>query len=212
MDKVVDELVKNIESQDYHIDTGILGAKYLFNALANNGRIDVAYRMATQTTAPSYGNWIEQGATTLWEDWPGASSLNHIMFGDISAWFYKYLAGIQLDPDAPGLCTLPDPAAAGGRPEVGQGPHRHRPRADRIELEDRRGQVHPECHRAGQHHRDGLHPHKQSADAFRNPARPSVGPPASAKSDRPRACWSSMRPAGSTNLRPRRRNESEKTI
>jgi alpha-L-rhamnosidase len=102
MDKVVDELVKNIESQDNHIDTGILGAKYIFNALANNGRIDVAYRMATQTTAPSYGSWIEKGATTLWEDWPGASSLNHIMLGDISAWFYKFLAGIQLDPDAPG--------------------------------------------------------------------------------------------------------------
>ncbi|NLH15170.1 MAG: family 78 glycoside hydrolase catalytic domain [Phycisphaerae bacterium] len=103
MDKITGELVKNIESQDHHIDTGILGAKYIFNSLANNGRIDVAYKMATQTTAPSYGNWIEKGATTLWEDWPGASSLNHIMFGDLSAWFYKYLAGIQIDPDAPGF-------------------------------------------------------------------------------------------------------------
>ncbi len=106
MDKVVDALVRNIESQDYHIDTGILGAKYIFNALADNGRIDVAYRMATQTTAPGYGYWIEKGATTLWEDWPGGSSLNHIMFGDISAWFYKYLAGIQVDPDYPGFARF----------------------------------------------------------------------------------------------------------
>src|ERR1019366_9668317 len=43
----------------------------------------------------------EQGATTLWENWNGAESRNHIMYGDISAWFYKALAGINLDPATP---------------------------------------------------------------------------------------------------------------
>ena len=46
---------------------------------------------------------LEQGATTLWEQWNGTESRNHIMFGDISAWFYKALAGIQPDPEAPGF-------------------------------------------------------------------------------------------------------------
>jgi alpha-L-rhamnosidase len=50
---------------------------------------------------PSWGWWIEQGATTLWEQWNGSESRNHIMFGDISAWFYKALAGINPDPAVP---------------------------------------------------------------------------------------------------------------
>jgi alpha-L-rhamnosidase len=97
--KTLDRLVENIEKNNYNIDTGILGAKCIFTALTINGRHDVAYKMATQTTYPSYGHWIERGATTLWEDWGGGASLNHIMFGDISTWFYKYLAGINIDPD-----------------------------------------------------------------------------------------------------------------
>jgi alpha-L-rhamnosidase len=99
--RVVSNLVANVEQHDGHIDTGILGAKYLLNALLDNGRADVAYRIASQKDLPSWGWWIEQGATTLWEQWNGTESRNHIMFGDISAWFYKALAGINLDPAAP---------------------------------------------------------------------------------------------------------------
>ena len=75
-----------------------MGANYLFRTLRDNGKQWVAFRIATQTTAPSYGDWIGRGATTLWEDWGDGASRNHIMFGDISAWFYQTLAGIQLDP------------------------------------------------------------------------------------------------------------------
>ncbi len=94
-------LVAAVEKANGHIDTGILGAKYLLNALLENGRADVAYRIASQKDLPSWGWWLEQGATTLWEQWNGTESRNHIMFGDISAWFYKALAGINLDPTAP---------------------------------------------------------------------------------------------------------------
>ena len=98
---VLSNLVANVEQRQGHIDTGILGAKYLLNALLENGRADVAYRIASQKDLPSWGWWIEQGATTLWEQWNGGESRNHIMFGDISAWFYKALAGINLDPANP---------------------------------------------------------------------------------------------------------------
>jgi alpha-L-rhamnosidase len=101
--KVLAQLIANIEKQGWHLDTGILGAKYVPNTLTDMGRADVAYRLATQTTPPSYGAWVKQGATTLWEDWYGGASLDHIMFGDISAWFYKTLAGINLDPERPGF-------------------------------------------------------------------------------------------------------------
>ncbi len=99
--RVLNSLVAAVEKSNGHIDTGILGAKYLLNALLENGRADVAYRVASQSDLPSWGWWIEQGATTLWEQWDGSESRNHIMFGDISAWFYKALAGINLDPAAP---------------------------------------------------------------------------------------------------------------
>jgi alpha-L-rhamnosidase len=63
----------------------------------------VAWAVASQRTAPSWGWWIGQGATTLWEEWNGSSSRNHIMYGDILAWFYKALAGLNPDPSAPGF-------------------------------------------------------------------------------------------------------------
>ncbi len=102
-ERVVSNLVFAVENANNHIDTGILGAKYILNALTENGRPDVAYRIASQNDLPSWGWWIEQGATTLWEQWNGEDSRNHIMYGDISAWFYKALAGINPDPAAPGF-------------------------------------------------------------------------------------------------------------
>jgi alpha-L-rhamnosidase len=110
---VLSNLVAAVEKRNGHIDTGILGAKYLLNALLENDRADVAYRIADQRDLPSWGWWLDQGATTLWEQWNGAESRNHIMFGDISAWFYKALAGIQpptgnelLNADEPDTFTL----------------------------------------------------------------------------------------------------------
>jgi alpha-L-rhamnosidase len=100
---VAARLADAVKKADNHLDTGILGAKYLFRTLSENGHHDLAYAIACQTTAPSYGDWIRRGATTLWEDWGDGSSRNHIMFGDISAWFYQYLAGIQIDPTKPGF-------------------------------------------------------------------------------------------------------------
>jgi len=101
--KVVKQLVAEVEKADFHLDTGILGAKYLFRALSDGGRHDLAYRIACQTTPPSYGDWIARDATTLWEDWRDGASRNHIMFGDISGWFHQYLAGLNSDPREPGF-------------------------------------------------------------------------------------------------------------
>jgi alpha-L-rhamnosidase len=96
-------LVEAVKKNNGHIDTGILGSKYLLNALSQMGRSDVAYTVASQETQPGWGWWIKQGATTMWEQWNGNDSRNHIMFGDINAWFVKILAGINPDPAAPGF-------------------------------------------------------------------------------------------------------------
>lgn len=103
VDMVLGHLIRCIEDADYHVDCGILGTKYILNVLTMLGRTDIAYRMANQTTFPGWGYWISQGATTLWESWGGEFTHNHHMFGDISAWFYKALAGINPDPEEPGF-------------------------------------------------------------------------------------------------------------
>jgi len=107
-------LVADLEKQG-HIDSGILGAKYIIRVLAEHGRSDLAYKIVTRKEIPSWAYWIEQGATTLWEDWKGEASLNHIMFGDVSNWFYQWIAGIGLDPGAPGFShILIQPQPVGG--------------------------------------------------------------------------------------------------
>ncbi len=104
-DAVFARLTENLESLG-HIDTGILGAKSVPWVLAENGRTDLAYRIISCTEQPGWGWWIQQGATTLWEDWKGGNSLNHIMFGDVSNWFFQWLAGIGLDPEAPAFAHI----------------------------------------------------------------------------------------------------------
>jgi alpha-L-rhamnosidase len=102
-DKVLGKLVEMIQKNDGHLDAGILGTKYLIDSLTAAGRADLVYGMATKTDYPSWGRWLEQGATTLWEQWNGEASRNHIMFGHVGAWFYAALGGIMPDPEAPGF-------------------------------------------------------------------------------------------------------------
>lgn len=104
---VFDNLVKAIEAKNNHLDCGILGTKYVPNVLLDHGRADLAYRIATQTDMPSWAYWMkEKGATTLYESWKDVDSRNHIMFGDISAWFFRALAGIRPDVNGPGFKSV----------------------------------------------------------------------------------------------------------
>ncbi len=101
---VQNKLVEAIQAADNHHDVGILGAKCIFRVLCDMGRNELAFTTLNQKTMPSYGYWIENGATSLYENWslnPG--SMNHIMFGDISAWFFSCLGGINADPTQPGF-------------------------------------------------------------------------------------------------------------
>lgn len=103
---VLADLVKQVEDLG-HINVGILGAKHLLRTLSEGGRSDLAYRVVTQKEMPGWGYWVNGGgATTLWEGWKKGASLNHIMFGDVSAWAYQWLAGIQQEPDSTGFDRL----------------------------------------------------------------------------------------------------------
>ncbi len=92
---------------DTHITTGFIGVRYLLPVLSEIGRTDLAYELAAQTSYPSWGYMIANGATTLWELWqqkvgPSMNSQDHAMFGSVGAWFYETLGGIGIAPDGAG--------------------------------------------------------------------------------------------------------------
>lgn len=92
-------LLELVHAADDHMDVGVLGGRVLFRVLSDFGHPDLAYHMITRPDFPSYGNWIQRGATTLWENFKpdGVASMNHHFWGDISAWFTEYIGGIRLD-------------------------------------------------------------------------------------------------------------------
>jgi alpha-L-rhamnosidase len=100
---LLEKLLEKIEEKDFHLDYGILGVKYVMNSLGAAGKGNVGCRMISQKTYPSFKNWLDMGATTLWECWNGGGSHNHHMFSDVSAFMYKYLAGIAPDEKEPGF-------------------------------------------------------------------------------------------------------------
>jgi alpha-L-rhamnosidase len=106
---LVNKLVKDIEARNWHLSTGFLGTPFLLFTLADHGRSDVAYRLLLNETYPSWGYMLSKGATTWWERWngdtgdPSMNSYNHYAFGSVIAWVYRYAAGIDTTPDAPGF-------------------------------------------------------------------------------------------------------------
>lgn len=105
--RVAASLARRVEADHVQLDVGLLGSKTILNALSDNGYAELAYRLATRDSFPSWGWWIKNGATTLYENWPidakSDLSMNHIMFGEIGAWFYKGLGGIRPDEQKPGF-------------------------------------------------------------------------------------------------------------
>ena len=88
---VLKSLLKAIADKDGHIDAGVLGTKALINVLMRHGHTDVLYTMANKRTFPGWGYWIDElGANTLFQNWDGSQSRNHIMFGSIGDFFHKW--------------------------------------------------------------------------------------------------------------------------
>lgn len=111
-DKTVQQIVNDVYRHDIHLTTGNICSRYILEVLAENGYIDLAYDLVTQTTYPSWGYMAEKGATTTWERWEyvesgpllGMASHDHPMYATVSAWFYRYLLGVQ--PLEPGFRTF----------------------------------------------------------------------------------------------------------
>lgn len=110
-DKVFQNMVHEVEvTKNGHISTGVIGTQFLMRTLTNFGRGDLAFKLASNKTYPSWGYMVENGATTIWELWngntadPTMNSQNHVMLlGDLLIWYYENMAGIKSNPDTPGF-------------------------------------------------------------------------------------------------------------
>lgn len=112
---IMDSIIHNLMiDNNGHFDTGIFATPMTLDVLTTNGHSEELYEILNKEDYPSYGYMIKSGATTIWEFWEketGPSyaakngekmegyftSHNHPMLGSISAWFYKRIAGLNLD-------------------------------------------------------------------------------------------------------------------
>ena len=97
-----------LKSIDGHIQCGVIGMSWLLRGLADMGRQDLAWMLATVKSYPSWGYMALHGATTIWELWngdtanPRMNSGNHIMLlGDLIPWCMENVGGIKAG--APGF-------------------------------------------------------------------------------------------------------------
>jgi alpha-L-rhamnosidase len=110
----VNHLVENVQTLDWHLSTGFIGISHLNPQLTLAGRADVAYRLLLRDDYPSWLYPVKHGATTIWERWngwthqdgffnPQMNSFNHYSLGSVGEWLFRHVAGIEIDPDAPGF-------------------------------------------------------------------------------------------------------------
>lgn len=105
---VADKLAAKVETNDCFPDFGSMGCKTVLRMLTKYGHNDLAWNMASKTDCPSWGHWAKLGFTTLAETWKISpnfrdSSIDHVFFGDIAAWYVNGIVGINFDPAEPGF-------------------------------------------------------------------------------------------------------------
>jgi len=112
--------------QRKHLTTGFVGSSYLCQVLSRYGYLNEAYQLLNREQYPSWLYPVKQGATTIWERWDGVkpdgsfqdkgmNSFNHYAYGAIGEWMYRVMAGIDIDPAAPGYKhILIQPQPGGG--------------------------------------------------------------------------------------------------
>ena len=102
---VINNLVGDIVARhEGHLNTAVIGTQALFEELPRLGKADLAYEIAMQKNYPGY-LWpmLHFGLTSLPEHWEGGGTHEHPFFGSVSAFFYKWIGGIQPDERAPGF-------------------------------------------------------------------------------------------------------------
>ncbi len=78
-----------------HIHAGITGGAFLFKTLIENHRDDLIHVMLNQEDYPGWGDMLQRGATTFYEDWECSLSYLHSSYLYPGSWFIESLGGIR---------------------------------------------------------------------------------------------------------------------
>lgn len=97
------QLKELIEKENYHHDCGMVGLRYLYTALNKCDLQEAALRIILAEGFPSYVDWLNNGATSLYERWDMTESKNHHMYSHFMAWTINTILGIQSDICFPGF-------------------------------------------------------------------------------------------------------------
>lgn len=100
-----DRLAQSVINKDATIQTGFLSTGFILPVLQKAGHLDLAYRMLENEKAPSWLYEVDQGATTIWENWmaspnnksDGVGSRNHYSPGAVCSWMFEGILGIIPD-------------------------------------------------------------------------------------------------------------------
>lgn len=89
----------------FRLDTGFMSTPHILDILCDYGYQETAWKVLFQRQCPSWLYEVDQGATTVWENWDairgdGARaecSFNHYAFGCVGDFLYRRVLGIQND-------------------------------------------------------------------------------------------------------------------
>lgn len=129
-DRAFAHLVRAVNARNDHLSTGFHSTEPLMTVLTERGRADLAYKILTNDTFPSWGYTIANGATSIWERWdgfvkgrgfqdPGMNSFNHWALGSVGQWMMETVLGIQRS--GVGWSTFRIAAQPGGGLEFAKG-------------------------------------------------------------------------------------------
>ncbi len=109
-----------ITENEYKIGTGFLTTPFILPLLTDFGFTETAYKMIENTQRPGWLYAVENGATTIWENWNGIDdngvprdSFNHYAFGAVVSWLFSHTAGINpLEPGYEKIRIKPIPGGS----------------------------------------------------------------------------------------------------
>jgi len=104
-EKVGARLAHLVEQNGCRLDTGFVSTPHLLDVLCETGYESMARRLLFQTESPSWLYMVENGATSIWENWEAVtpegkvttSSFNHYALGSVGDWLYRNIGGIRTD-------------------------------------------------------------------------------------------------------------------
>lgn len=102
-ERTLENLIRHYQQLGAY-DTGIFGTEIVSRMLCEKGAYATAYQLLTSEADVGFAGWMKAGATTLWEYYRGdhQRSLNHPMFGAVTASIMHYALGIRQEKGSAG--------------------------------------------------------------------------------------------------------------